>query len=63
MNVSQLLHKLLLAPHIEIVIPSLPERIRSPQRQSPRDALLQRLYGLRQRAALIRLRVSGHARA
>src|SRR5208337_3701839 len=52
MKVTQLLDELLLAPHIEIVVTSLPERIRSPQRQSPRDALLQRLHGLSQRALL-----------
>jgi hypothetical protein len=52
MDVAKFFRKLALAPKIEIVVASLPERIGCPQGQSAGYALLQRLHGLSERTAL-----------
>jgi len=46
MNVAELLGELALAPHVEVVVARLPERLRGAQRQSARDRLLERLQRL-----------------
>lgn len=51
MNVTELLHKLLMVANVEIEIPLLPE-VRGVVDQSPRNALLQRLNGIRQSCAV-----------
>lgn len=52
MDVAKFFRKLALAPKVEIVVASLPERIGCPQSHSAGYALLQRLHGLSEYAPL-----------